>query len=124
MQNQVNDIIHIQNLETITKIGIYPHEKTINQPVIMDFKIYTDVKFAAITDCINNTCDYASLSKFIINYVSSNQFNLLETLAENLCNILLKEFNIQQLDLRISKPLALQEISKGALVSIEISRKN
>ena len=122
MQKQVNDIIHIQDLETTTLIGIYPHEKITKQPLIISLKIYTDIKLAAKTDNINHTIDYAKISKFILNYINSNHFNLLETLAENICDVLIKEFHISKIDLEIKKPLALKDISKKSVVSLKISR--
>lgn len=122
MQNRLNDIIHIQGIETTSIIGIYPHEKTNKQPVIIDIKIYTDFTFAAKTEDINNTCDYANITKFVIEYLNCNKFNLIETMAENLADILINEFHIKKINLKISKPMALQDIAKGALVSINISR--
>lgn len=124
MQNQLDDIIHLQSIETNTTIGIYPHEKTSKQPVIIDLKIYTDIKKASISENIYDTCDYANLTKFIVNYLNNSKFNLIETLAETLAEILLKEFKLKKIDLKISKPLALQDICPGALVSINISRTN
>jgi len=124
MQNQLNDIIHIQGIETTSIIGVYPHEKINKQPVIVDLKIYTNIKLAAKSENIEDTCDYANITKFIMSYLNNNNFNLIETMAENLADILQKEFHLNKLDLKISKPMALQDIAKGALVSVNISRNN
>jgi len=123
MQNQSKDIIHIRSIETTSIIGIYPHEKINKQPVIVDLNIYTDIKPAALSEDIKDTCDYANITKFIVTYLNTNKFNLIETLAENLADMLLKKFYLHKIDLKISKPMALQDIVKGSLVSVSISRE-
>lgn len=123
MKHELNDIIHLQSIETTTIIGIYPHEKLVKQPVIIDLKIYTDIRPSAKSENIQDTCDYANLTHFIIAYLEHNKFNLIETLAETLANVIMQEFNIKKLKLKISKPMALQDIAKGSLVSVTISRE-
>ena len=101
-------------------IGIFDWERKTPQKILIDLEFPADIRRAANTDHINDTLDYKRIAKRILDYVSKSSFQLIETLAEKLADLLLSELGLRSVTLRISKPGALRG-SKN--VGVEITRK-
>ncbi len=101
------DIVYIRALEVKTVIGIYDWEKEIKQTITIDLDMASDITKGAATDEIEDALDYKAVSKRLINFVEESQFQLLETLAEKIANILLNEFGIPWVKLWLGKPGAV-----------------
>ena len=101
------DIVYIRDLRIETVIGIYDWERKIRQTVSLDLEMGTDIRRAGQTDSIEDTLDYKSVAKRLIQYVGDSEFQLVETLAERISEIVLNEFNVPWMKLRLSKPGAV-----------------
>lgn len=112
------DIVYIKELEIETVIGVYDWERNIKQVVCIDLEMATDVKKAAQTDHIDDALNYKSIAKRLIEFVEASEFQLIETLAETIADIVLEEFNVGWLRLRLGKPGAVSG-SKDVGVIIE-----
>lgn len=110
------DIVYIQGLRIYTIIGIHDWERTRPQPVVLDLEMGTDIRPAAQTEDITRALDYDAVSKRLIAFVKGSQYQLLETLAEQLAQLLLTEFAVPWLRLRLSKPDAVPEAQNVGLV--------
>lgn len=102
------DIVYIRDLKIDTVIGIFDWERRIRQTVSIDLEMATDIRKAAASDDIKDALDYKSVAKRIIAFVSESEFLLVETLAEKVAGIVLAEFNVPWLRLRLSKPGAVR----------------
>jgi len=102
------DIVFLHDLTIETVIGIYDWERKIKQSVIFDLDMATDVSKAARSDHIDDAIDYKSVAKRLIDYVSEARFQLVETLAERVAEIVLTEFNVKWVRLRINKKGAVR----------------
>ncbi len=116
----MKDKIFLERLEVPCIIGIYDWERKIKQKVWIDLEMPADARRAAAKDSIEATLDYKGLAKRTLQFVSESKFQLIETLAEKLAAVLLKEFKLPELRLRVSKPGAVRG-SKN--VGIEIHRR-
>lgn len=114
------DIVFIEDLKIETVIGIYDWEKEIRQVVSLDLEMSNDNRKAAATDAIEDTLDYKSVAKRLIQYVGENQFQLVETLAEHCAAIVLDEFDVRKVRLKVSKPGAVRG---STAVGVVIKRK-
>ncbi|MCW8855192.1 MAG: dihydroneopterin aldolase [Gammaproteobacteria bacterium] len=101
------DIVYIRDLRIETIIGIYDWERETLQTVSLDLEMGTDIKKAASSDHIDDTLDYKSVAKRLIQYVGESEFQLVETLSERIAEIVLNEFNVPWMKLRLSKPGAV-----------------
>jgi dihydroneopterin aldolase len=110
------DIVYIRDLKIKTIIGIFDWEREIKQTVSIDVEMATDIRPAAETDHIEDALDYKSVGKRIIAFVEESEFQLVETLAERVAEIILTEFNVPWLRLRLSKPGALRGSTDVGLV--------
>ncbi|HHZ69898.1 MAG TPA: dihydroneopterin aldolase [Methylococcaceae bacterium] len=113
------DIIFLRGLEIDTIIGIYDWERNTKQTLVLDFELAYDIRKASQTDNIEDTLDYKALTQQVTAFVEPSQFLLVETLAEEICALILKEFNTPWVKLTLNKKGA---ISTARDVGIIIER--
>lgn len=116
------DIVYIRELEIETIIGIYDWEREQKQIVSMDLEMGMDNRAAASTEDISQALDYKAVSKRLIEFIESSEFLLVETMAEKIAEILMQEFSVPWLKLRVGKPGAVTG-SKDVGVIIERGEK-
>ena len=102
------DKVFIEGLEVDTLIGIYDWERRIRQPLVFDVEMAFDNRIPAASDAIGDTLNYKAVSKRIIEYVRESDFGLVETLAERVAALILEEFGVAQVRLKLSKPGAVR----------------
>jgi dihydroneopterin aldolase len=102
------DIVYINELKVETIIGIYDWEREVKQTVSLDLEMATDIRRSAATDSIEDTLNYKAVAKRLITFIEQSDFQLVETMAERVAEIVRKEFNVSWLRLRLSKPGAVR----------------
>ena len=112
------DIVYIRELEVRTIIGIFDWEREQRQVVSLDLEMGSDIATAAATDTIENALDYKAVAKRLIYFIEKSEFFLVETLAERVADIVVNEFNVPWVKLRLGKPGAVTG-SKDVGVIIE-----
>lgn len=111
------DIIFLRGLRVETVIGIYDWEKEINQPVVLDLEMSTDVARAANSDRIQDAVDYKAVSKRLKQVVSESRFELVETLAERCAGIIRDEFGVRWVRLSLNKIGAVSDaVDVGVII--------
>jgi len=110
------DIIYLRDLRIETVIGIFDWERRIQQTVILDIEMGTDITQAAISDRIEDTLDYKAVAKRLIQFVSNSEFQLVETLAARCADIIIQEFNVPWLRLSLNKKGAIRGASDVGLL--------
>ncbi len=114
------DTVFIEQLEVETLIGIYDWERRIRQPLWFDIEMDFDNRIPAASDEIADTLDYKAVSKRVLAYVGGSGFGLVETLAERVAELILAEFPVSRVQLKLSKPGAV----RGArAVGVKITRQ-
>ena len=104
------DIIYLNHLRIDTVIGIYDWERQTKQTVILDIQMGTDIRRAAASDSIDDTLNYKAVAKRLFSFVGDSEFELVETLAEKITEILMEEFNIPWVRLQLNKQGALRGV--------------
>jgi dihydroneopterin aldolase len=102
------DKVFIEGLEIDALIGIYDWERRIRQTLRFDLEMGFDNRRPAASDDIADTLNYKAVSKRIEQFVRESDFGLVETLAERIAEIVLREFNVRWLRLKLSKPGAVR----------------
>mgnify|MGYP001821633459 FL=1 len=115
------DRVFIENLTVETVIGIFDWEREIRQAVSLDLDMDYDISQAAASDSIEDTLDYKAVAKRLIRFVEKSEFRLVEALAEHCAQIVLNEFPVERLKLKLSKPGAVRGSSAVGVI-IERSR--
>lgn len=115
------DEIEIEGLSVDCVIGFAQWERMVKQTIVLDMRLAVDVRKAALADeprpDLFNT---KSLSKRLQSYIAGTEFHLIETLAERVAELILEEFPVHQVRLKLSKPGALRGTRN---VAVRITRK-
>ena len=101
------DIIYLRGLRVDTIIGIYDWERHTPQTVVIDLEVGADITEAARTEDIAATVSYKDIADRIEQFVSDSRFQLVETLAERIAELVLTEFKVPWLKLAVGKPGAV-----------------
>lgn len=81
----------------------------VKQTVLLDLKLGVNIRRMAETDQVQEgDLDTKKLSKRLRAFVEASQFNLVETLAEKVASLVLEEFPVRFVELRLSKPGAIR----------------
>jgi len=84
------------------------HEQSIKQKLIIDLSFAVDIDRAALHDSLSDTQDYSVICSEIVSFVEKTPCRLLETLAKKLSDYLKNQFQLNALQLKITKrPLDL-----------------
>lgn len=102
------DIIYLTDLRIETIIGIFDWERRVKQTVSLDLEMATDIQKAAVSDDIKYALDYKAVAKRLIDFVGQSEFQLVETLAEGVTEIIRTEFNVPWVRLRVNKQGAIR----------------
>jgi len=113
------DIIYLHGLIANARIGVWEWEKQITQQLTLDLDMGTDIRIAAASDRLEDTLDYKAVARRVVAFTEENRFDLVETLAEKLADILLDEFGIPWCRIKLNKQGA---INGGRDVGVIIER--
>jgi dihydroneopterin aldolase len=112
------DRIFLRDLKIETVIGIFEWERRIRQTVSLDVELATDVRRAACDDSIDGALNYKQIAKRLVAFVAESKFQLVESLAEAVAGIIVKEFAVTWVRVSVAKPGAI-EGSRAVGVTIE-----
>ncbi|QLB13646.1 dihydroneopterin aldolase [Bisgaardia hudsonensis] len=110
------DKVFIEGLTVFSQIGVYDWEQKIKQKLIFDIEMAWDSKQAAETDDVAYCLNYAEVSEFIIDYVESKPFLLIERVAYEVAEKLQQQFAISWLRLKLSKPSAIAQANNVGII--------
>ena len=102
------DIIFLHDLRVETVIGIWEWERKIRQTISIDLEMATDIRKAAASDKVDDTLNYKAVAKSLQQFVGDSSFQLVETLAENIAAIVINEFDVPWVKVRVNKPGAIR----------------
>lgn len=117
----MSDIVYISGLAIETVIGVYEHERDIQQKLVLDIEMKCDTRAAGASDNFEDALDYDAISQRVSEFIKQSHYQLIESVAEQTASLLLKEFNIQSLKIKVSKPGAISMADDVGVV-IERSR--
>ncbi|HEU4486632.1 MAG TPA: dihydroneopterin aldolase [Povalibacter sp.] len=113
------DKIFLSALRVECIVGIWEWERRVKQTVVIDVEMAADIRKAAASDRIEDTIDYKRVAKRLLAFVGDSQFHLVETLTERIAHLIVSEFGVSWVKVRLNKQGAI----RGARdVGIEIER--
>jgi len=115
------DVIHIKRLEIFANHGVIPEENTLGQKFIISADLYKDLRKAGRTDDVEETVHYGKAAVLIKQISEKSVFRLIEKLAEEIADALLKNFPLEKVRVIIEKPWAPVRLPLDT-VAVEIER--
>ena len=95
------DIIYLRDLQVDAIIGVWEWERHVRQNLILNLELGADITDAAKSDDLSDTVDYKAVSDRVIEYTKSTEFQLVESLAEKISEIILDEFSVTWVKLTV-----------------------
>lgn len=117
------DVIFLSGLTTECIIGIWDWERRVKQKVVIDLEMGADIRRAAASDVIEDTLDYKRVAKRLLTFVSESEFQLVETLTDRIAEIVVTEFDVPWVRVRLNKQGAIRG-SRDVGILIERSRED
>ncbi len=118
----VEDQVIIRDLLLRTVIGINDWEREVEQDILINIILTTDTRAAAESDAIEDTVNYRTVTKGIIEHVESHEPFTVEALATDLARICLRENRVVRAKVRVEKPGAVR-FARSVGVEIERARE-
>lgn len=115
----MSDIVFIKGLKIDTVIGVYDWERVIEQTLVIDAQMLTDMSQAIAGDDVNHVINYKTVCEDMERICHETKAELLETLADKIANHVLAQYPCQKITLTIHKPNA---IAKADSVGVTIVR--
>ena len=117
------DIVFIKQIEVRTVIGVFDWEREIKQKLVIDLELGTNILKAAETDDLKDTLDYKAISHAVFDFVENSEYQLVETVAEKVAELVLRDFPVQWLSMTLNKPGAVS-IAQSVGVKIERGQRS
>ena len=117
------DTIFLNGLTTECIIGIWDWERRVRQKVVVDLEMAADIRRAARSDAIEDTLDYKKVSKRLLQFIGESQFQLVETLTERIAEVVIREFGVAWVRVRLNKQGAIRG-SRDVGIVIERRRED
>ncbi len=114
-----SDRVLIRGLQLETVVGILDHERVRTQPLSLDLDLTVDFSQIEHPQDYDHIIDYAAVSKLAVNLAIEGEYLLLETMGEDLCAAIFKDFAVQHIRLVIEKPEA---VADARWVGVEMER--
>ena len=111
------DTLLIKGLSVVTRIGVNPWEQQVMQRVLLDILIPVD--FADCEDSLLCTLDYDTLCTATTQYLETQSFHLIESIANNLALFLKTKFKLKNISITVHKP---QAIKNAQSISVTANR--
>ncbi|HUU26854.1 MAG TPA: dihydroneopterin aldolase [archaeon] len=100
--------IKIKNLALRTVIGLNQWEREKKQDVLINISLDFEAGPVVEADKVDSTVDYKKITKKVIDGVESSSFYLLETLADHVLKIVMKNPNVLEATVEVDKPHSLR----------------
>ncbi len=113
------DTVRIEQLELDCIIGINAWERLTKQRITIDIEMNTDLSTAGVSDTIEDTINYRTISKVVIREIEASSYGLIEALASRVAEICLEDDRTHSVVVTVRKPGAVR---KAAAVGVVIRR--
>lgn len=117
--NGAEDQVIIRDLVASGIIGVYPQERMLPQTILLNIRLFTDLRTAGLSDQIADCIDYDNLATQLKDHAETARRFTVEALAEDLARICLQDARVRRVQVRVEKPEAL---ANTASVGVEIVR--
>ena len=113
------DIIFLHGIEANCVVGVWEWEKQITQKIIVDLEVSADIAKSAASDELSDTLNYKAVAEAVIKMLEESRFQLIETMAEEVAKLVMNDFSVAWIKVRINKGGAVKHVRN---VGVQIER--
>ena len=114
-----SDEIEIRRLEVETHIGVPDEERANAQKLWISVSMHPSQGFSGLHDKVVNTVDYHEVSLRISELASKLPRHLIETLANDIAEMLLGSYPLKSVDIKVEKRI----LRNAEFVAVKIHRE-
>lgn len=100
------DRITLSGLRVHGRHGVYPEERRDGQDFVIDVTLHLDLSPAAGSDDVVDTVHYGHLAEQLAAVVAGDPVDLIETLADRLAAVCLRDSRVDTAEVTVHKPAA------------------
>ena len=115
------DFVKVKGLKVKAVIGVFDWEREIEQPLLIDVSMATDISKAGKSDDIKDAINYKEVCDDITELCQQTKAMLIERLAELIAEHILTKYNTTQVEVSVAKPTAIKEADAVAVQIIRTS---
>ena len=115
------DKITIEGIDVLGHHGVDEAERKVGHRVIVDVDMWLDLSGAVVADDIHKTVNYEEACALIERVAGQEEFLLLESLAAEIGDRLLEDFDVQEVAVRVRKA-SLPIATRVTAVTVEIRK--
>ncbi|KFZ30229.1 hypothetical protein IDSA_10745 [Pseudidiomarina salinarum] len=112
------DKVLVEGLRVDAYIGVHDWEHEREQPLIIDLEMDWDNARAATTNDLADALDYSTLSEAVIKLVKAQSWQLIETLAEAVAAMIMQDFKVMRVQVKVGKPQAIVAARQAAVIIV------
>lgn len=113
------DQIIIRDLKAQGIIGVYAHERTQPQEIIINLVLFADLAKAGQSDNLEDSIDYQIVAQKVLAHTTTARRFTVEALAEDIAHLCLEVKGVEKVRVRVEKPAAIDFCQS---VGVEIER--
>ncbi len=100
------DTVMIRGLRVYAYHGVKEEEKRKGQPFVLDIDVCADLSAACRSDNVDETINYSSVSKCVIQTMLAEKNDLIERAAQRVADAILEAFPAEEVTVTLKKPRA------------------
>lgn len=98
-----DDTIHVEQLEMFAHVGVPDHERNTPQRITVTITAWPTASLHGLGDDIGRTINYSAIARTVRDVVDERRDKLIETLAENIAERLLKDHLMRRVRIELRK---------------------
>jgi dihydroneopterin aldolase len=99
----MGDTIELRGLRALGRCGALPEERERAQPLGVDLDVVADLSKACTSDELADTIDYGSMTAAVDQVITTEQFTLLERLAQRISEVVLADGRVDEVTVVVRK---------------------
>ena len=117
------DRLAVRGLAVHGHHGVFEHERRDGQEFVIDLVLGVDTRVAARSDDVQDTVDYGTLVDEVRTAVADDPVDLIETLAQRIADVCLRNALVDTVEVTVHKPHApIQATFEDVALTINRSR--
>jgi dihydroneopterin aldolase len=117
----MTDELTVSGIECYGYHGVFEHERREGQTFVVDLTLGLDTSVPAGSDDLRDTVDYGTLVAAVKHAVEADPVDLIETLAQRLADVCLRDVRVEWARITVHKPQAPIDATFGD-VTLTITR--
>src|SRR5687767_8559563 len=98
------DEVFLEGMRFYAYHGHNPEERVLGQRFVVDVRIGSDLQEAGQTDDLSKTVNYSQVFKRVREIVEGPPHSLIETVAEEIATVVLRDFAARSVSVTVRKP--------------------